>query len=226
MTISRELEQAGIMNEVDKKYQFQFNNFDKQYESFYGKTFFVVYFLRVSIKRSYGQSVSRDCPFAVIIQNTEIEQLPLQELKLEVGIEECLHIEFMYNKNKYSMKDIIQGRVQFMLVKIRIKYMEICIIKKEVTGQGEKQNTDNETLVKYEIMDGCPTKGEVIPIRVQLSGIDLSPSYKNSRYQVKHFINLVLIDEEERRYFKQQEINIIRQWKDNIQLYSLSLFYN
>ncbi len=210
MTVSRELEQAGIMLEVDKKYPFHFHNFEKQYETFYGKTFKVTYFVRVTIKRSYGTSVTKDLEFAVIIQNTEIEQLPLQELKLEVGIEECLHIEFMYNKNKYTLKDIIQGRVHFMLVKIRIKYMELSIIKKEITGQGEKQNTDNESLVKYEIMDGCPTKGEVIPIRMQLGGIDLCPSYKGGRFQVKHFLNLVLIDEDERRYFKQQEINIIR----------------
>ena len=52
--------------------------------------------------------------------------------------------------------------------------------------------------------DGCPHKGEVIPIRLYLSGVDLTPSIKNvlGKFTVKHFINLVLVDEEERRYFK------------------------
>jgi len=52
--------------------------------------------------------------------------------------------------------------------------------------------------------DGCPHKGEVIPIRLYLSGVDLTPSHKNvsGKFTVKHFINLVLVDEEERRYFK------------------------
>lgn len=61
-------------------------------------------------------------------------------------------------------------------------------------------------------MDGCPDRGEVIPIRMYMNGIELSPSYENihNRLSVKYWINLVLIDEEDRRYFKQTEITIYR----------------
>jgi len=61
-------------------------------------------------------------------------------------------------------------------------------------------------------MDGCPAKGEVIPIRVYMSSFDLTPSFKNihNKYSVKYFINLILVDEEDRRYFKQQEITLWR----------------
>ena len=61
-------------------------------------------------------------------------------------------------------------------------------------------------------MDGAPVRGEQIPIRLYLSGFDLTPSYSNvnNRFSVKYYINLVLIDEEDRRYFKQQEIIIWR----------------
>jgi len=55
-------------------------------------------------------------------------------IKLEVGIEDCLHIEFEYTKNKLHLKDCITGKVSFLLVKIKIKYMELHIIKREVTG--------------------------------------------------------------------------------------------
>jgi vacuolar protein sorting-associated protein 26 len=30
---------------------------------------------------------------------------------MEVGIEECLHIEFEYDKQKYHLQDIIIGKV-------------------------------------------------------------------------------------------------------------------
>jgi hypothetical protein len=55
---------------------------------------------------------------------------------------------------------------------------------------------------------GAPVKGEVVPIRLHLSSINLSPTYKtvNNVFSVKYYINLVLVDEEDRRYFKQQEI--------------------
>jgi vacuolar protein sorting-associated protein 26 len=64
--------------------------------------------------------------------------------------------------------------------------------------------TENEVLSKFEIMDGAPVKGEVVPIRFYLASTDLTPSYKNvnNRFSCKYVLNLVLIDEEDRRYFK------------------------
>lgn len=58
-------------------------------------------------------------------------------IKMEVGIEDCLHIEFEYNKSKYHLKDVIVGKIYFLLVRIKIKHMEIAIIKRETTGAGE-----------------------------------------------------------------------------------------
>ena len=58
-------------------------------------------------------------------------------------------------------------------------------------------------------MDGAPVKGESIPIRVFLAGYDLTPTMRdiNKKFSVKYYLNLVLVDEEERRYFKQQVEN-------------------
>lgn len=54
--------------------------------------------------------------------------------------------------------------------------------------------------------------GESIPIRLFLSPYELTPTYRNinNKFSVKYFLNLVLVDEEDRRYFKQQEITIYR----------------
>jgi len=45
-----------------------------------------------------------------------------------------------------------------------------------------------------------------------MTGFDLTPTYKNvqNKFSVKYFLSLVLVDEEDRRYFKQQEIFIWR----------------
>ena len=55
-------------------------------------------------------------------------------------------------------------------------------------------------------MDGAPVRGESIPIRVFLAGYDLTPTMRdiNKKFSVRYHLNLVLVDEEERRYFKQQ----------------------
>lgn len=55
-------------------------------------------------------------------------------------------------------------------------------------------------------MDGSPSRGETIPIRLFLGGFDLTPTFRdvNKKFSVRYYLNLVLIDEENRRYFKQQ----------------------
>ena len=59
-------------------------------------------------------------------------------IKMEVGIEGCLHIEFEYNKSKYSLRDVIVGKIYFLLVRIKIQRMEISIIK--VTATHKKKS--------------------------------------------------------------------------------------
>ena len=110
------------------------------------------------------------------------------------------------------MKDVIVGKIYFLLVRIKIKHMEIAILKKESTGSGANIYAENETIAKYEIMDGAPVRGESIPIRLFLGGYDLTPTMKDvqRKFSVRYFLNLVLVDEEERRYFKQQEIVLWR----------------
>lgn len=45
-------------------------------------------------------------------------------------------------------------------MRIKIKHMEIDIIKRETTGTGPSVYHENDTIAKYEIMDGAPVRGE------------------------------------------------------------------
>lgn len=62
---------------------------------------------------------------------------------------------------RYHLKDVIVGKIYFILVRIKIKHMEIQIIKRETTGVGPSTCNENETIAKYEIMDGAPVRGTV-----------------------------------------------------------------
>uniref|UniRef100_M4E1K9 Vacuolar protein sorting-associated protein 26A n=1 Tax=Brassica campestris TaxID=3711 RepID=M4E1K9_BRACM len=137
---------------------------------------------------------------------------PLLDVQMEVGIEDCLHIEFEYNKSKYHLKDVILGKVYFLLVRIKIKNMDLEIRRRESTGAGANTHVETETLAKFELMDGAPVRGESIPVRLFLTPYDLTPTHKNinNKFSVKYYLNLVLVDEEDRRYFKQQEITLYR----------------
>lgn len=112
--------------------------------------------------------------------------------------------------NRYHLKDVIIGKIYFLLVRIKVKYMELAIIKREIIGDNAQSESD--TVAKFEIMDGAPVKGESIPIRLFLGAYDLTPTMRDvqKRFSCKYYLNLVLVDEEERRYFKQQEIILWR----------------
>ena len=128
---------------------------------------------------------------------------------------------------RYHLKDVIVGKIYFLLVRIKIKHMELSIIRRETTGAPPNQYNESETITKFEIMDGAPVRGgdflsfcfwlvfdlfflgcvgETIPIRLFLGGFDLTPTFRevNKKFSTRYYLNLVLIDEENRRYFKQQ----------------------
>lgn len=65
-----------------------------------------------------------------------------------------------------------------------------------------------------------PFQGESIPIRLFLAGYDPTPTMRdvNKKFSVRYFLNLVLVDEEDRRYFKQQV------WSKGISLQNSGVF--
>lgn len=240
ISLSKELAPPGAIYAPSMEFPFMFKNVEKPYESYHGRNVSIRYIVRVAVERKFLPPITSEKE--VIIQILEKEPLKNEPIKMEVGIEDCLHIEFEYERRCYHLKDFIVGKINFLLVKIKIKYMELAVIRRETSGehvqlpttghqhdinasatsqQQQQQavssnvNTETQTLVKHEIMDGAPIKGETIPVKLFLAGIpaDLTPSYsaqQNRRFSVKYFLNLVLVDDEDRRYFKQQEIFLWR----------------
>merc|ERR1712070_593383 len=188
---------------------FAFKNVEKPYESYNGINVKLRYFLRVTVSRRMADVVrEKDLWVYSYRQPPESNSV----IKMDVGIEDCLHIEFEYSKSKYHLKDVVIGKVYFLLVRIKIKHMELDIIRRETCGSGNQQIVDNQTITKFEIMDGAPVRAECVPVRLYLAGNELTPTYKNvqNKFSVRYFLNLVLVDQEDRRYFKQQEIVLWR----------------
>lgn len=221
----KELARPGeLMQNVS--YPFEFARVEKPFEIYSGINVRLRYFLKVTIIKRMADIVKEiDIAVHALSSYPEVNN----PIKMEVGIEDCLHIEFEYNKSKYHLRDVIVGKIYFLLVRIKIKHMDLAIIKRETTGQGSNcHQNENETVIKYQIMDGAPVKGESIPIRVFLAGCNLTPTMRdiNKKFSVRYFLNLVLMDMEDRRYFKQQEITLWRKGeaprKANLQSHSLN----
>lgn len=217
MALQQELAVAGELRHA-QSFDFEFKNVEKQFESYHGIQIRLRYFVRVTICRRLADiKEEREIWVYSYRMPPEINDV----IKMEVGIEDCLHIEFEYAKSKYSLDDVIVGKIYFLLVRIKVKHMELSIIRRETAGApGPSQYQDNENLCKFEIMDGAPARGETIPIRLFLKGESsndsssgcLTPTMRdvNKKFSCRYYLNLVLVDEENRRYFKQQEITLFR----------------
>ncbi|KAH9028962.1 vacuolar protein sorting-associated protein 26-domain-containing protein [Lactarius pseudohatsudake] len=159
-----------------------FKNVEKQYESYLGINVKLRYFIRERY---------------IWVHSFRMPPDTNNSIKMEVGIEDC---------------DEIVGMIYFLLVRIKIKYMELSTIRRDTTGSPPNQYDKSETITKFGIMDGAPVRGKTIPIRLFLGGFDLTPTFRdvNKTFSTRYYLNLVLIDEENRHYFKQQEITIFR----------------
>ncbi|GAN09349.1 vacuolar protein sorting-associated protein 26 [Mucor ambiguus] len=213
LTLSQELAAPGELRQ-NAAFEFEFKNVEKQYECYNGINVKLRYFVRVTVARRLADIIrERDMWVNSYRMPVEVNN----SIKMEVGIEDCLHIEFEYNKSKYHLKDVIVGKIYFLLVRIKIKTMELSIIRRETTGALPNVYNESETITKFEIMDGAPVRGETIPIRLFLGGFELTPTFRdvNKKFSTRYYLNLVLIDEENRRYFKQQEITLFRRKVDD-----------
>jgi len=208
VSLLQELAAPGEMRN-NQSFDFEFKNVEKQYESYHGINVKLRYFIRVTVSRRMAD-VIREKDLWVYSFKPPVESN--SSIKMDVGIEDCLHIEFEYSKSKYHLKDVIVGKIYFLLVRLKIKHMELSIIRRETTGAAPNQYNESETITKFEIMDGAPVRGETIPIRLFLGGFDLTPTFKdvNKKFSTRYYLSLVLVDNDGRRYFKQSEITLYR----------------
>jgi vacuolar protein sorting-associated protein 26 len=208
---STNLEGVGVLM-AERAYDFCFDDVDKSLQSYYGSNFRLRYFVRVSLARQYGLNYENLAQLLVRTPTPMPEANPGP--KMEVGIEDSLHIEFCFNQSTFALDDTIIGKVYFLLCKIKVERAELQLIKRETYGSGDDVHTDTTTIHTFELMDGAPVRGEAIPVRLHLSSVpDLTPTFKNvnNRFSVTYLLSLILIEEDTgARFFKSMEVGFVR----------------
>lgn len=95
-SLVKDLDRPGELMQ-NMSYPFEFANVEKPYESYTGTNVRLRYFLRVTITRRLSDIVKEmDIIVHTLYSYPEVDS----SIKMEVGIEDCLHIEFEYNKSK------------------------------------------------------------------------------------------------------------------------------
>ncbi|XP_060675881.1 vacuolar protein sorting-associated protein 26B-like, partial [Ziziphus jujuba] len=103
-SLVRELDVPGEIYER-KTYPFEFSTVEMPYETYNGVNVRLRYVLKVTISRGYAGSIVGYKDF--VVRNYSAPPSINNSNKMEIGIEDCLRIEFEYNKSKYYLVDFM-----------------------------------------------------------------------------------------------------------------------
>lgn len=131
LSLVQELAAPGELQHP-QTFEFNFKNVEKQYESYHGINVKLRYFVKVTVSRRMADVIREK---DIWVYSYKVPPEMNSSIKMDVGIEDCLHIEFEYSKSKYHLKDVIVGRIYFLLVRLKIKHMELSIIGGKRQGQ-------------------------------------------------------------------------------------------
>ena len=214
LSAKQEISPAAEIFKEKTNYEFNFKRPRLKYESYKGNYASVKYFIKIIIETSII-SPSYEKEFAVVNPfNSSVLRKNDSPLILKVGVKNVLSLSINFEHSNLDCRGILRGFVTFNLVNSKIKCMEIQLIRREIIFDGKKY--EPEYLARYEIVDGGPCKYEKLPIRLFLKSYNLTPSYPNIEdiFGVKYFINFIVVDAEDNRYFKFSEVSLFRLFSD------------
>jgi vacuolar protein sorting-associated protein 26 len=136
ISLTKDLEPSGFLNNEITQLDFEFSGVEKQFETYRGLNIGVKYSLITTLSSKY-KNIVNEAEFVILkyksLGEIEKENSPI---KMEIGIEQWLHVSLEIDKSKYYLRDVVTGDVVFKKVSVRLQSMEIEIIKKEVIGSG------------------------------------------------------------------------------------------
>jgi len=205
---------------------FLFQNVKLPYESYKGDYASVKYYIKIIILSTY-KSIECEKEFAVVNPyDSSILQNNDEPIQLQVGMKKKLSLAIYFKHKNYNCRGTLKGFILFNYINIPLKFMEVQIVRREVVF-GDKK-CEPAYVARYELIDGFPIKNERIPIRFFLKSYNLTPSYPNidNIFCVRYFLNLVIADDEDNRYFKQKEICLFRLYKERKNYYGNNNNFN
>ena len=218
LSLTNNLSTSGILNKENNIYDFEFKSVEKQYDSYKGKKFSIKYLLLVTVDLGFDSIIKKEkeiCIFNCDKNLKRINQLFINDnnkIRVEIGVENLLHVCFELDRKNYHLKDIITGKICFKKINLELENMSLRIIKIESLFGKEG---DIEPLGLYEIMEGSPSSTEdIIYFKMYLKGFNnLSQTIKNemnNNINVSYYLSLEICDSENRNFFKKIEINLFR----------------
>lgn len=174
---------------------------DCQIPSFYGTFVDARYLVQATVKIN-GEEHTDSVPIYLLFAEEKPDKIV--PFKAEVGIQNVLHVELVIQNPMFCTSDCIIGRLNFLVVKIRITNIYLQIKRQETFNNGIVSFKHDSIIAQHELLDGIPVRGDSIPIRYYMAGVKAWPYPKNSTMylNVDYAIRLLLVDENGKHYYK------------------------
>ena len=156
----------------------------------------------------------------VVVKPYEEEILKKDDepITMNVGIKDLLSILIEFEHINYSIHGTLKGFVTFGKVNLLLTKMEVQLLKKEtIFMDAASKKAKPKIVATFELIDGGPNKNETIPFRFFLEPYNLTPSYPDvsGNFSVRYYLNLIMKDQKNNKYFKQKEIFLYRLYLKN-----------
>jgi len=207
---TKELEPASTLNPTGV-YDFNFTQFAKLYETYYGLSGRVRYYVRAMICRDMSSPIQADCEFAVHLPLVAI--MYNQGFEIQLRIADYLMIDVELNKTNLHLDECLVGKITIDQIKLLIKRIQVSLVRREVyCPTPELTCTKEDVLTKIDLANKCPKKGDMIPFKINMASLEVSPSLMqcNPKIVTKYVLILSFIDEADRSLFKPVELNMWR----------------
>ena len=214
--ISKILDNEGEINS-HKKFSFNFDCIVTDLESFNGELFSISYKIKLIItQKIFGINSTKEKNFIYKLSPFSIRIPKLfSSIKHNLFLQtknNFFEVSFELNKNKFYIGEVIKGKITCKGVKLFIHNIEIILIRNE-----KLKDKNFESIISiFEICDGQPLEGDIIPINFHVDENLLTPTIKNINNGIcwlKYYVKLVFhfddIDENN-NFFKTQEIIFYR----------------
>ena len=172
---------------------FNFDRVTLPLTSYYGTGVDVIYYVECKVDRGIQSAVCRKGFYYV--RPTDFEKTPLVK---GIGITNVLHMDVLLDSTTVDPRVGFIGSLYFELFKLRIVSVSFEIIRRENYTLGTK----DEVLTDFELLDGAPVKGTLVPIRLFTGNLKLWPPPKDEKLKIEYFIKVHAIDETGAVYVK------------------------
>lgn len=176
-------------------------------QTYHGELFSIKHLLKFIVKKSFG---SVEHQHEIIAYSYTPCVSKLQPLCVRVAVAENIRIDLLINRRKFELNDVLLGGAHFLLVALKIYKFTVDLVAQEILDSGNKTKKHTNVIFTWEITDGAPIKGEIIPFRLFLAPLKLSPSVvdQTKGYSVSHFLHFYIWTTSGTKYFKALQIKL------------------